>query len=116
MEDEPELIKFADGSLLAYAYCIYIRWRKCRTSREEPDSYVVQLVCTKVRVTSVRGTTAPRSEMSDFIILTRLLKVVVNSMDTKPSQITTAVDSQCTISALDKSGGAAGSLLRQQGQ
>ena len=105
VEDEPELIGFADGSLLAYACCIYIRWRKCRTCRGDPDRYVVQLVCAKVRVTSVRGTTAPRSEMSGFLILTRLLKVVVSAMDTKPSQITTAVDSQCTISALDKSGG-----------
>jgi len=105
VEDEPELIGFADGSLLAYACCIYIRWRRCKTSQEEPTRYVVQLVCAKVRVTSVRGTTAPRSELSGFLILTRLLKVVVAAMDTKPSQITTAVDSQCTISALDKSGG-----------
>ena len=105
VEDEPELIGFADGSLLAYACCIYIRWKRCKTSKEKPDRYVVQLVCAKVRVTSVRGTTAPRSEMSGFLILTRLLLVVVNAMDTKPSQVTTAVDSQCTISALDKSGG-----------
>ena len=66
---------------------------------------MVRLVCGKARVTSVRGTTAPRSEMSGFLILTRLLKVVVNAMDVKPVQITIAVDSQCTISAIEKSGG-----------
>ena len=103
--DPPELIGFADGSLLAYACAIYIRWTKEKAAPEDPDRYVVQLVCGKARVTSVRGTTAPRSEMSGFLILTRLLRVVVNAMDVKPSQITTAVDSQCTISAVEKSGG-----------
>ena len=54
----------------------------------EPDRYVVQLVCAKMRVTSVRGTTASRSE----------LKVVAAAMNTKPSQVV-------TVSALNKSGG-----------
>ena len=45
------------------------------------------------------------SELSGFLILSRLMKVVVNAMDIKPSQITLIVNSQCTISALDKSGG-----------
>jgi len=105
VEDVPELIGFADGSLLAYACCIYIRWKRVKTNLEDPDRYVVQLVCAKARVTSLKGTTAPRSELSGFLILSRLLRVVVNAMDVKPSQITLAVDSQCTISALDKSGG-----------
>ena len=103
--DPPELIGFADGSLLAYACAIYIRWKKEKMAKEDPDRYVVRLVCGKARVTSVRGTTAPRSEISGFLILTRLLKVVVNAMDIKPEQITPVVDSQCTISALEKSGG-----------
>ena len=103
--DTPELIGFADGSLLAYACAIYIRWTKEKTTPEEPDRHVVRLVCGKARVTSVRGTTAPRSEMSGFLILSRLLKVVINAMDFKPIQVTIAVDSQCTISAIEKSGG-----------
>ena len=72
---------------------------------EDPDEFFVKLVCGKARVTPVKGTTAPRSELSGYLILTRFLKVVVSSMDQKPSQVTTAVDSQCTISALEKSGG-----------
>ena len=104
-DDPPELIGFADGSLLAYACVIYIRWTKARCNPNGPTRYVVRMVCAKARVTSVRGTTAPRSEMCGFLILTRLLLVVVSAMDTKPSQITTAVDSQCTISAIEKSGG-----------
>ena len=91
VEDIPELIGFGDGSLLAYACAVYIRWRKVKNDDLEPDRYVVRLVCAKARVTPVRGTTAPRSEVSGFLILTRLLKVVVEAMDIKPSQLTIAV-------------------------
>ena len=52
VEDVPELIEFADGSLLAYACCINVRWKKVKTNQEDPNRYVVQLVCTKARVTS----------------------------------------------------------------
>ena len=72
---------------------------------DDPDMYSVSLVCGKARVTPLKGTTVPRSELSGYLILTRLIKVVVNSMDVKPCQITMAVDSQCTISAVEKSGG-----------
>ena len=98
----PELIGFADGSLEAYSCAIYIRWQMLKSTPEEPDRFFVRLVCGKARVTPVRGTTVPRSELSGYLILTRLLKVVVASMDEKPFQVTTAVDSQCTISALEK--------------
>ena len=105
VEDQPELIAFANGSLLAYACAVYVRWKLLKTSESEPDQFMVRLLCAKARVTSIRGTTAPRSEVSGFLILSRLLKVVMNSMDIKPSQVTVAVDSQCTISAIEKSGG-----------
>ena len=101
----PELIAFGDGSLLAYTCAIYIRWKKAKVMDTDPDRFAVKLVCAKARVTPARGTTAPRSEMCGFLILTRLLKVVVNAMEVKPAEITLAVDSQCTISALQKSGG-----------
>ena len=101
----PELIGFADGSLDAYACVVYVRWLLKKTNVEDPDRFYVHLVCGKARVTPVKGTTVPRSELSRFLILKRLLKVVVNSMDEKPYQITTALDSQCTISAFERSGG-----------
>ena len=101
----PDLIGFADGSLEAYACAIYIRWPLQKSEPTEPDQFFVRLVCGKARVTPVKGTTVPRSELSGFLILTRLLKVVVAAMDDKPIQVLTAVDSQCTISAFEKSGG-----------
>ena len=56
-------------------------------------------------MTSAKGTTAPRSEVSGFLTLTSLLKVFVSAMDHKPTNVMLAVDSQCAISALEKSGG-----------
>ena len=105
VEEVPELIGFADGSLSAYACAIYVRWTLLKTLDSDPDQFDVRLVCAKARVAPVKGITAPRSEISGFLILTRLLKVLVNAMEIKPSRITIAVDSQCTISAIEKSGG-----------
>ena len=101
----PELIGFADGSLEAYACAIYVRWKLPESANGDLDQFFVRLVCGKARVTPAKGTTAPRSELSGFLILTRLLKVVWSAMDTKPCRITMAVDSQCTISAMEKVGG-----------
>ena len=76
-----------------------------KISESDLDEYYVQLVCAKARVTAAKGTTAPKSEASGYLILTRLLKVVINAMDVKPAEVTLAMDSQCTISAVEKSAG-----------
>ena len=70
----PKLIGFADGSLEAYACAIYIRWLLEKVAPDEPDRFFVRLVCGKARVTPLKGTTPPRSELSGFLGLTRLLK------------------------------------------
>ena len=101
-EGLPELIGFSDGSLVAYGCTLYVRWKKSKSSASCPDRYFVKLVCGKARVTSARGTTAPRSEVCGYLVLTRLLKTVVNAMEAKQEQITVAMDSQCTISAVEK--------------
>ena len=64
-EDVRELIAFSDGSLVAYACVVNIKWKKLKKSMTDPDRYHVKLVCGKARVTSVRGITAPRSEVWD---------------------------------------------------
>ena len=63
----------------------------------------MKLVCAKAQVTATKGTTDPRSEASGYLILTRLLKVVINAMDVKPDEMTLAMDSQCTFSKVEKS-------------
>ena len=85
VSDPPELIGFADGSPLAYACEIYIRWTK--TSSREPTRYVVRMVCAKARVTSVRGTTAPRSEMEDFHAITPNDLLLQRSKNTVPGVV-----------------------------
>jgi hypothetical protein len=87
VSDPPELIGFADGSPLAYACEIYIRWTKTKTSSREPTRYVVRMVCAKARVTSVRGTTAPRSEMEDFHAITPNDLLLQRSKNTVPGVV-----------------------------
>ena len=66
--DPPELIGYADGSLMAYACAIYIRWKKAKTHLAEPDRHYVCLVCAKARVTPLKQTTVPRSKLSGCLI------------------------------------------------
>ena len=76
-----------------------------KISESDLDEYYVQLVCAKARVTAAKETTDPRSKASGYLILTRLLKVVINAMDVKPDEVTLAMDSQCTFSKVEKSEG-----------
>ena len=100
----PELFAFFDGSLEAYACCIYVRWLLAGDNKQAPE-YQVRLLTGKARVTPLKGSTAPRSELSGLLILSRLLKVVVEALWEKPTSVTIAGDSQCTIAALKTSGG-----------
>ena len=73
-------------------------------NKDAPE-YHVRLLTGKARVTPLKGSTAPRSELSGLLILSRLLKVAVEALWEKPSSVTLTGDSQCTIAALQKSGG-----------
>ena len=72
------------------------------------ESYAVNLLASKARVTALRGSTTPRSELSGLLIASRLLKEVVKAMSEKPKKIYVIGDSQCTIAALEKSGDSLG--------
>ena len=100
----PEVFGFFDGSLDAYGCCIYVRWQLQESDTDEM-SYQVRLIAGKARVTSIHGSTAPRSELSSLLVLSRLLLVVLRAMWEKPAQVILSGDSQCTIAALEKSGG-----------
>ena len=96
----PDIFAFFDGSLDAYATCIYVRWRISGGDKK----FSVALLAAKARVTSVRGCTVPRSELSGALITSRLLPTVVTAMWEKPTHIFISGDSQCTIAAIEKSG------------
>ena len=78
--------------LEAYACAIYVRWKLKRLGKKDDQQFFIPLVCAKARMTPIKGTTAPGSELSGFLILTRMLKVVIAAMDHKPSHVTPAVD------------------------
>ena len=61
--------------------------QKTKTSSREPTRYVVRMVCAKARVTSVRGTTAPRSEMEDFHAITPNDLLLQRSKNTVPGVV-----------------------------
>merc|ERR1712082_19421 len=75
------------------------------SDNNDAPEYQVRLLTGKARVTPLKGSTAPRSELSGLLILSRLLKTVVEALWEKPSSATLAGDLQCTIAALEKSGG-----------
>ena len=37
----PELIGFGEGSLIAYGFAIYVRWKKVKKEITDPDEYLV---------------------------------------------------------------------------
>ena len=61
----PELVGYWDGSLLAYAALVYIRW----LLDTDPSSWSSSLLCAKVRVTLVAGLTTPRTELNGAVVL-----------------------------------------------
>ena len=93
----PELIGYWDGSLLAYAALLYIRW----LLKTDPPSWKATLLCAKVRVTPISGLTAPRTELNGAVVCGRLIDTAIPSLPEKPCRVTMIGDSQCTISALE---------------
>ena len=89
----PELCLFWDGSDVAYAGCIYIRWKL------EDGTWWTTLVTSKSRVTPQAGCTTPRSELNGLVLLARLADKVVKGLSQSPIRITIMGDSTCTISA-----------------
>ena len=69
------------------------------------ELYKSRLLTAKARVTSLRGSTAPRSELQAILINLRVLVTVVKSMVTPPESIAMLTDSECSIAAMEKSGG-----------
>ena len=89
----PELISYWDGSDLAYAGVIYIRWllkqEPLFSSVDSPGTtplfsnraWHVTMPTHKARVTPSKGLTTPRSELNGLVVLGRLLDNVVHTLD-----------------------------------
>ena len=92
----PEVIGFWDGSDVAYGCVVYIRW-----PTDDPEVWHTSIMSSKSRVTPRAGCTTPRAELCGLVMLTRLVKTIVTSMEPAPSRITLCGDSTCTISACE---------------
>ena len=94
-----QIICFFDGSDVAFASSIYIRWVL-------PDCTVqVSLLCAKSRVTPLLRFSTPRSELNGAVLAARLLLSCVRSLSQSgilPEQVWFIGDSECTLACLEK--------------
>ena len=67
---------------------------------DTPEGPVPQLLLAKVRVTPVNGTTVPRAELQDMVMLTRILITAANASAAKLSKVTLTTDSFSCQAAL----------------
>ena len=96
----PVIVGFCDGSMSAFAACIYTRW-KLSEPDEVGQEYAVNLLCAKAKVTPKNGCTIPKSELNSATLLSRLVKSTVRAIVDAPSEVICAGDSQCVISSLE---------------
>jgi hypothetical protein len=94
-----QLICFFDGSDVAYAPVIYVRWTL--TS----GSVRVNLMGSKSRVTPIHRISTPRSELNGALLAARLVLATVRCLSTSqdiPERIWFIGDSECTLASLEK--------------
>ena len=104
----PELVVYWDGSLVAYAATVYIRYGVEETTPGpwlkgvgKKNGFKASLLTSKIKLAPLGGITPPRSEMNGFVIAHRLAAVVITALRVKPSRVTFVGDSQCTIAAAE---------------
>ena len=72
--------------------------------------FSAQLLCAKAKVTPISGLTVPRSELSGMVLGSRLTLTAAKALSREkslhPLSSTSLADSECSISALDKSSSA----------
>ena len=83
----PELIGYWDGSDLAYAAVIYVRWQLAQEDDEDSVTWHVSLLTAKARVTPVSGITTQRSELNGLVVLGRIMSTVVKCMPRKQAEL-----------------------------
>lgn len=91
-----ELHGFADASGVAYGACLYVR------SIHSNGSCVVRLLCSKSKIAPLQPLTIPRKELCAAVLLTRLVKKIIETMETEFSSVCLWSDSQIVLSWLKK--------------
>ena len=94
-----QLICFFDGSDVAFAAVVYIRWILC------DGSVSVTILCAKPRVTPLHRISTPRSELNGALLAARLVFSSVRSLSSSnilPERVWMIGDSECTLASLEK--------------
>ena len=95
---DPHLVVFWDGSLLAHGTCLYLRWLM------EDGSYDTRLVTGKCRVAPLAGATVQRMELQGLTVASRLAPKVVDALPFMVKEVSFIGDSLCCIMALRRDG------------
>lgn len=82
---------FCDVSETAYGACIYIR-----SQNKEGETYV-NLLCSKTRVAPLKSLTIPRLELSAALLLSSLLRKVLQALDLEVDKVHLWSDSTITL-------------------
>ena len=96
---KPQLICFFDGSDVAYAATIYIRWTLT------DGSIFVTLLTSKAHVTPLLRISTARSEMNGGVLLARLVLSALKSLVSVshcPDRVWMIGDSECVLASLEK--------------
>ena len=109
----PYLVSFPDGSFVAFAAAVYLRWELPCTHPNPAvceGDFSAQIMCAKSRVTPLSGLTIPRSELSGMVLSSRLTLTVAKALSCEesmhPTGSVTLSDSECSIYALAKTSSA----------
>ncbi|KAJ8962081.1 hypothetical protein NQ318_018032 [Aromia moschata] len=89
-----QLHGFCDASEIAFGACIYIR------TTDIHGKHFVSLLCAKSRISPLKTISLPRLELCGALLLARLTKKVIDSMNVKFSKICLWSDSTITLSWL----------------
>jgi hypothetical protein len=92
----PYLVGFGDGSTEGFMGMVYAVWPRAAGGSD------VRLVIAKSRVAPLSGTTVPRMEMCSAGLVARLALLVARSAAFKPAEVVLALDSECSVAALQK--------------
>ena len=79
-----------------------------QTTKKKRTVRVSTLLLSKSRVSPIHGTTVPRAELQGLTVLSRLMVTVAKSLPDKPEKAILIGDSECSIAALEKTGGILG--------
>ena len=104
---DPDLVAYHDGSKVAFACVVYIRWRLSEPTQEiigqdgevKQVTHIAQLVSGKSKV--AKTSKVPRNEMNSLVMLGRLVTATLPGLVNKPKSLLVIGDSRCTIQSVE---------------